>query len=240
MSKFFMDRTNYYIIARMGYRLVHFIVKILFSLIARVEKIDWDNLPTQGSLILTANHAGRLEVLLVFYLLNRQDIILIIAEKYRKSAFWRWFAKRVNGIFIDRFGADFAALREVLKRLQKGGVLAIAPEGTRSQTGKLLEARPGAAYLAAKSGVTIVPVGATGTWDKDVLANLKHFRRTTVKVRVGQPYTLPALKPRTREAQLQQYTEEIMCQIAALLPEELRGFYADHPRLKELLADSPE
>jgi 1-acyl-sn-glycerol-3-phosphate acyltransferase len=221
----------------MGYRFVSFIVKVLFTLLARVEKVDWDNLPTQGSLVITANHAGRLEVLLVFYLLNRQDIILIIAEKYRKSAFWRWFARRVDGIFIDRFGADFAALREVLKRLRNGGVLAIAPEGTRSRTGVLLEARPGAAYIAAKSGVTIVPVGATGTWDQEVLNNIKHFRRTKVRIRVGKPYTLPALKPATRDAQLQQYTEEIMCQIAALLPEELRGFYAEHPRLKELLAD---
>ncbi len=221
----------------MGYRFVRFLVKILFVLLVRVEKIDWDNLPTQGSLVITANHAGRLEALLVFYLLNRQDIILIIAEKYRKSAFWRWFARRVDGIFIDRFGADFAALREVLKRLRNGGVLAIAPEGTRSRTGKLLEARPGAAYIAAKSGVTIVPVGATGTWDKEVFNNIKHFRRSKVRIRVGKPYTLPALKPATRDAQLQQYTEEIMCQIAALLPEELRGFYADHPRLKDLLAD---
>lgn len=222
----------------MGYRFVRFIVKVVFTLLARVEKIDWDNLPSQGSLIITANHAGRLEVLLVFYLLDRQDIILIIAEKYRKSAFWRWFAKRVDGIFIDRFGADFAALREVLKRLKKGGVLAIAPEGTRSHTGTLLEARHGAAYIAAKSGVTIVPVGATGTWDKEVLDNLKHFRRTRVRIQVGKPYTLPPLKPDTREEQLQQYTDEIMCQVAALLPKELRGFYTDHPRLKAILAAS--
>jgi 1-acyl-sn-glycerol-3-phosphate acyltransferase len=66
---------------------------------------------------------------------------------------------------------------------------------------------------------------------------LKHFKRLRIQVRIGKPYTLPPLKPHDREAQLQQHTDEIMCQIAALLPEELRGFYTDHPRLKEILND---
>jgi 1-acyl-sn-glycerol-3-phosphate acyltransferase len=220
-----------------GYRFVRSLVHFIVFLTTRVQVEGWDNLPKEGSFIATSNHTGRLEVLMVFYLLDRQDIILIIAEKYRKSAFWRWFVRRVNGIFIDRFGADFAALREVLKRLQKGWVLAIAPEGTRSATGKLQEARPGAAFLAVKSGVPVIPVAVTGTWDKEVVSRLSHFKRLQVKVRVGQPYILPPLKPGDREAQLMQYTDEMMCKIAAMLPEELRGFYAEHPRLKEILAE---
>jgi 1-acyl-sn-glycerol-3-phosphate acyltransferase len=219
----------------MGYQFVRWIVKILIKLLARVEAIDLDNLPRQGSYIAAGNHAGRLEVLLVFYLLDRPDTILMIAEKYRQSAFWRWFAQRVDGIFIDRYNADFTALRQVLKRLQKGGVLTMAPEGTRSPTGTLLEGHWGAAFLAAKSGVPVIPVGAAGTWDEEVLHNLKHFKRSPVQVRVGKPFTLPPLKPHDREAQLHAGTEEIMCQIAALLPAELRGFYADHPRLNEIL-----
>lgn len=225
-----------FIMGRMGYRFVRWIVKILISLLARVETVGWDNLPQQGTVVVTANHAGRLEVLLVYYLLKREDIILIIAEKYRQSAFWRWFARRVNGIFIDRQNADFGALREVLKRLEKGGIMAIAPEGTRSSSGKLLEARWGAAYLAAKSGAAIVPVGVTGTWDKEVLSRLKRFKRAQVKITLGKPYYLPPFKPGQREAQLNQYSDEIMCQIAALLPAELRGFYVEHPRLKEILS----
>jgi 1-acyl-sn-glycerol-3-phosphate acyltransferase len=221
----------------MGYQFVHWLTKILLTLLAQTEVIGWDNLPKQGSLIITANHAGRLEVLLVYYLLDRPDIILMIAEKYRKSTFWRWFARRVDGIFIDRYNADFTALRQVLRRLQDGGVLTMAPEGTRSTSGKLQEAQWGAAFLAAKAGVPVVPVGATGTHDKLVVERLKHFKRLRIQVRIGKPYTLPPLKPHDREAQLQQHTDEIMCQIAALLPEELRGFYTDHPRLKEILND---
>jgi 1-acyl-sn-glycerol-3-phosphate acyltransferase len=221
----------------MGFKFVRWITRILLTLIARTEITGWDNLPKEGSLIITGNHAGRLEVLLVYYLLDRQDIIVMIAEKYRQSAFWRWFVRRVNGIFIDRYNADFTALRQVLKRLQDGGVLAMAPEGTRSPSGTLQEAHWGAAFLAAKAGVPVVPVGATGTHDKQVVEHLKRLKRIQIRLRIGKPYTLPPLIPRHREAQLQQYTDEIMCQIAALLPEELRGFYADHPRLKEILND---
>lgn len=222
----------------MGYQFVRWVTKIVMALIAHVELIDWDKLPKQGSLIITGNHAGRIEVVLLYYLLDRKDIILIIAEKYRDNHFWRWFAKRVDGIFIDRFGADFAAMREVLKRLQKGGVLVIAPEGTRSLTGKLQEARPGAAYLAAKSGVPVVPVAATGTWDEDVYGGLRRFKRAQVTLRIGDLYTIPSLKPHNRDVQLQEATDEMMCRIAALMPDELRGFYADHPRLIELLNSS--
>lgn len=221
----------------MSYQLIHRIVKVLVFLLAKVEVIDWDNLPKQGSYIAVANHAGRLEVLLVYYLLDRPDVILMIAEKYRSSALWRWIARRVDGIFIDRYNADFTALRQVLKRLQKGGVLAIAPEGTRSQSGTLQEGHWGAAFLAAKAGVPLIPVGATGTWDQEVLWRFKHFKRARVKLRIGKPFNLSSLDPHTRDAQLKDGTDEIMCQIAALLPPEQRGVYEDHLRLIEILND---
>jgi 1-acyl-sn-glycerol-3-phosphate acyltransferase len=224
----------------MGYKFVRFVVTVIVNLLARVEVVGIENLPRQGCCIVTPNHFGRLEVLLVYYLLERSDIILLIAEKYRQSAFWSWFAKRVNGIFIDRYNADFSALREVLRRLNAGGILVIAPEGTRSKSGKLQEGLQGAAYIAAKSGAPVVPVGATGTWDEEVYSNIRHLRKSNVTVRIGKLFTLPPLKGPHREEQLEQDTEEIMCQIAALLPPELRGAYTDHPRLVEILEQQTE
>jgi len=219
----------------MGFRFVRYLVRVILALIARVEIIGLENLPAQGAYLATGNHAGRLEVLLIYSIIERTDIILMIAEKYRKSAIWRWFARRVDGIFIDRYNADLSALRQVLRRLEQGGVLAMAPEGTRSTTGTLQPAQPGAAYLAAKSGVPVVPVGVIGTWDQEVVQNLKKLKRIKVTLRIGQAYSLPPLKNQDRQSQLQQYTEEIMCQIAALLPAERRGYYAEHPRLFEIL-----
>jgi 1-acyl-sn-glycerol-3-phosphate acyltransferase len=81
----------------------------------------------------------------------------------------------------------------------------------------------------------VIPVAITGTEDKVILANVKRFRKSKVTLTVGKPFTLPPLPKENREVALQGYTDEIMCQIAAILPERYRGVYAGHARLKELL-----
>ena len=219
----------------MTYSLIRFLIRLLAPVVMRLEVFGKENLPASGAYIAAANHLGVLDSLLVYYLLERQDIILIIAEKHTKYAFTRWLVRSLDAIYIDRFNADMAVMREVLRRLRKGGVLVIAPEGTRSQTGALLEGRQGASFLAAKTGVPIIPVGATGTQDRLLLANLKRLRRTPVTVCIGESFQLPPLSKQDRDAALLADTTEIMCRIAVLLPPEYRGFYADHPRLQELL-----
>jgi 1-acyl-sn-glycerol-3-phosphate acyltransferase len=219
----------------MVYSLIRFLIRLLVPVVMRLDVSGMENLPEKGAFIAAANHLGVLDPVLVYYLLDRQDIILIIAEKHSKYTLVRWLVRNLDVIFIDRYNADMAVMREVLKRLRKGGVLVIAPEGTRSRSGTLLEGRQGASYLAAKAGVPIVPVGAVGTEDRLFLRNLKRLRKTPVTVRIGKSFCLSALPKENREAILQADTIEIMCRIAALLPPEYRGAYADHSRLKELL-----
>lgn len=217
-------------------RLVRIVARFILRIIARIEivgSIDYQS----GGFIITGNHIGRLEAFLVILLAERDDVILILAEKYRQYAFWRYVARKVDAIWINRFDADFAALRAVLKRLQNGEVLAVAPEGTRSPTEALLPGRPGAAYLAAKSNLPIIPIGVVGTEDRVVKHRLKRLQRLDITARVGQPYRLPPMPKEDRDAWLQEQTDEIMCQIAALLPPDHRGVYADHPRLRELLLE---
>ncbi|MDI6768974.1 MAG: lysophospholipid acyltransferase family protein [Anaerolineales bacterium] len=220
----------------MAYKIISFFIRLIIRLIARVELSGQENLPAAKGYVIASNHIGRLDAALVYYALDRPDIIMLIAEKYRKNAFWRWLAKQLDGIFIDRFNPDLRALREAMKRLQHGGVLAVAPEGTRSKTGTLIEAKPGGIYLAWKSGVPILPVAVTGTQDAVVKERLTHLKRLQIKVTLGAAFTLPQeAKGKDREALLQEYTDEVMCRIAALMPEEMRGVYVGHPRLKELL-----
>jgi len=119
--------------------------------------------------------------------------------------------------------------------MQENNILVIAPEGTRSRTGSLIEAKPGASYLATKLNRPIVPVGITGTEDQALLSNLKKLRRSHIIVTAGPVFTLPALPRKNRDEALKQYTDDIMCHIAALLPEKYRGVYANHPKLKALL-----
>lgn len=217
-------------------RLIRAIARIVLRVIARIEIIgDIDH--QTGGFIITANHVGRLEAFLVILLADRDDIILLLAEKYKQYAFWRFFARQLDAIWVNRFDADFGALRVVLKRLQNGEVLAIAPEGTRSQTEALMPGKPGAVYLAAKSGLPIIPIGVTGTEDRVVKHRLKRLQRLDIVARVGDPYALPPMPKVGRDAYLQEQTEEMMCRIAALLPPDHRGVYAEHPRLRELLLE---
>ena len=216
-------------------RIARFLNRMLLEAIINLEFLNLDEVPREGALIVAGNHLGVLDALLVYYVVDRRDYIVMLAEYHNQYAYRRWLAKIVGAIFVDRYQADFAALREVLRRLNQGGVLIIAPEGTRSKTGGLLPGKPGTAYLAAKTGVPVLPVSIVGTEDRLILSNLKRLKRTPVKVNFGEPITFQPVSRQGREETLQGYTLEIMCQIAALLPVEYRGVYADHPRLKEIL-----
>jgi 1-acyl-sn-glycerol-3-phosphate acyltransferase len=158
-----------------------------------------------------------------------------VAEKYRNHPIYGLLGRAANAVWLNRFETDFSALREILERMKQGGLLVIAPEGTRSKTEALQQGKMGVAFLAAKSGYPVIPVALTGTEDRGVIENLKHFRRIRITVTAADPFFISLPKGKGREEAMREATEEIMCQIAALLPEKYRGVYVDHPRLKELL-----
>jgi 1-acyl-sn-glycerol-3-phosphate acyltransferase len=210
------------------------LIRTIVNLIARVEIQGSENIPKESGFVIATNHLGRLDVALLFYALEG-DFILTIAEKYEHHWLFGPIGNAINGIWLDRYNADVGAIRQVLTRMKAGGILAIAPEGTRSKTETMAEGKPGVAYLALKAGLPIVPVGLTGTEDRMVIDRLKHLKKSEIKIIVGTPFNLPPIPKKNRDAILKEYTEEIMCQIGALLPVKYRGVYANHPRLKELL-----
>lgn len=220
----------------MGQTLARWLIHLIVSLTTRLDVRGIEHFTGLESCVLVSNHIGRLDALLVYRFSDRKDIIMLVAEKYREIPLARWFADQLDAIFVDRFNADFTVVRKVLQRLKKGGVLVLAPEGTRSPTAALQKAWPGASYMAVKAGVPVVPVGLSGSEDEVFFKNLRRLRRTKVSVRVGEPFVLPPIQGQDRDAILQQDTDEIMCRIAALLPPAYRGAYTDHPRVKELLA----
>jgi len=217
---------------------IRWLIRLIFNLVARVEVRGYENLPEEGSFVIATNHLGIVDVPIAFYALERWDMFVMIGEKWEKVNLFRWVGKYFNFVFIDRFNPDIKTLRKVISLMEENNILVIAPEGTRSRTGALIEAKPGASYLATKLNRPIVPVGITGTEDQALLVNLKKLHRSHIIVTAGQPFMLPPLPKKNRDEALKQYTDEIMCQIAALLPENYRGVYANHPRLKELL-DTP-
>jgi len=204
------------------------------KIIADIEIHGIDKLPT-GNVIVAANHLGRLDTAVLLYAIDREDIIMPVAEKYRNHPLFGAIGRAANAIWLNRFEADYAALRQILVRMEQGGMLVIAPEGTRSKTEAMQEAKLGVAFLAGKSGFPVMPVAVTGTEDRRVVENLKRFRRSKIVVRGGEMFTIEVPKGRGREQAMREATDEIMCRIGALLPEKYRGVYVNHPRLKELL-----
>ena len=85
-----------------------------------------------------------------------------------------------------------------------------------------------------------MPGGLVGTQDARVASRLRKFKRLDIELRIGPPFTLPPLEGRNRAEQLKAHTDEMMCRVAVLLPAEMRGIYADHPRVAELLAEQGE
>ncbi len=216
---------------------VRFLIYFLLDMGTEVEFYGQENVPSTGSFVMATNHLGVLDIVMPYYVLNRWDLFIMVADKWEKQAWVRWLGKSLNFLYIDRFNPNLPALREVISRMKAGQVLVIAPEGTRSRSGALLEAKPGVSYLASKLGYPILPGSLAGTSDKTLFSNLLRLRKTHVVLRAGKPFSLPPLPTKNRDQALQQYTDEIMCQIAALLPVEYRGAYAKHPRLKELLGE---
>jgi len=216
-------------------KFLHWLIHTVLNMITSVEAKGYENLPGKGGFVIAVNHLGFLDVPMAYYALGDWNLFIPVAEKWEENPIWKWLGKYLNLIFIDRYNPDLKAMREMMKRMSEGQTLAIAPEGTRARDEKMAQGKPGVAYLASKMGWEIVPVAISGTEDRLLLGNLKRFRRTPVKLTSGKAFKLPPFPKENREETLQQYTDEIMCRIAVMLPERNRGYYAEHPRLKELL-----
>jgi len=215
---------------------LRFIIRVLLKLIGRIKVYGKENIPLTGGMILSSNHIGILDIIMVYFVIDRTDLFIPVAEKWEKIGWIKWLGDQLNFLFVDRYNPDLKALRKMMALMEAGKCLVIAPEGTRSRTGAMIEGKPGVAYLAARSGFPVIPVAITGTEDKVILGNVKRLRRSQITLTAGNPFIIPPLPKLNRDEALKKYTDEVMCQMAAILPERYRGVYAEHPRLKELLA----
>jgi len=204
------------------YRTARAIVDVLLHLIVRREYVGLENFPSQPPYIIVTNHLSVFDPPLLLPLC-RHVTRAFAAVKHRSNPVYAPLLTMMGSIWVRRGEVDRQALRGALDVLERGEVLGMAPEGTRAtDTYALQKGKTGAAYLASRTGVPIVPVGVAGT-DK-IRHNLPRLRRTHVRVVVGEPFRLP--KGRARGKRLDEYTDLIMRRIAELLPEEYRGVYA--------------
>ncbi len=205
------------------HRLARGVSRLALRCVARFDVQGAEHIPAQGAFIAVMNHLSSFDPLVAIALTPVRPVTLFAAIEHRHDFIVGWALDRLGVIWIDRGEPGRDALRIALNELALGTIIGIAPEGTRSKTGALLEGKTGAAYLATRASVPLLPAVVWGT--EQIQHNLRRFKRTTVYVRAGEIIRLP--EGRADAERLREYTDRIMRRLAALLPPKYRGVYAD-------------
>jgi 1-acyl-sn-glycerol-3-phosphate acyltransferase len=205
-----------------GTAIIGFVARLLWG--ARVESGD-EHIPRGGPFILVANHCSNVDPLILGWAIGNRTNRLIHFMAKAEMRGWPvigWLATQSGVFFVRRGEGDRAAQRFSLEALAAGRPIALHPEGTRSRDGRLQAGRSGAAFLAMRSGATLLPAGIAGT--HRIFPGRSRFPHPTrIVIRVGEPFTLPHVPDgRLDRAALAAGTERIMVAIAELLPAEQR------------------
>jgi 1-acyl-sn-glycerol-3-phosphate acyltransferase len=204
---------------------------VVLKIVARVDLQGVENVP-DGALVLTLNHLSSFDTLSAIALAPIRQGTAFAAIEHRSDFISGWLLDQLGMIWVRRGEADREAIKIALDELKSGTALGMAIEGTRSRTGGLQEGKTGPAFLATRANVPVLPAAVWGT--EKIISNLKRLKRSEVHIRVGKPLYLPGGRANTE--QLEQYTEQIMLTIAALLPPEYRGVYRERLQAEELVA----
>jgi 1-acyl-sn-glycerol-3-phosphate acyltransferase len=214
-----------------GKRIVDVTIRGLTSLICRVDAAQLSEVPRHGPLLIVANHVNFLDVPVVYTRLQPRPI-----TGFAKAETWD---NPLLGLLFDIWSAiplrrgelDLAALRQALDALAAGKIVGVAPEGTRSNDGCLQRGHPGIVLLALRSGAPMLPMAYYGA--ESYRRNLKRLRRSDFHIVVGHPFYLAGTEESISRQARQDMTDEIMYQLAALLPARYRGAYADMEKASE-------
>lgn len=200
-------------------------IRRLSHVLCSVDYAQLSRVPARGPLILVPNHINFLDAPVLYtHLQPRTMSALAKAETWSNPAL-RFLFNLAGGIPLRRGEADVQAIRRGLEFLAEGHILAVAPEGHRSGHGRLQRGRSGVVLMALRSGAPLLPVASYGY--ESFRSNVSRLRRTPYHIVVGNPFYLdPGDVKVTREVR-QQMADEVMYQLAALLPPAYRGHYSD-------------
>lgn len=153
---------------------------IIFKLFFSLKVAGQENIPQNGPFIIVANHSSLLDPIILGVSIKPK--IIFVAAAYLFEIRWLgYLLRKANSIPVQREN-DIKAIKQSLKILQQGGVLGIFPEGGVDRQKDDLPIKAGAAYLATKVGVPIVPIRIKGA-DK-VLPKGAKFIRSLNKIEV--------------------------------------------------------
>ncbi len=215
--------TEYY--QTFKHRVVNVLVKWAMSRICRVHPEQMQKIPPRGPMIVITNHINFLDAPILYVHTQPRPMRGFAKIETWDSAFLGFLFTTWNAIPVRRGEADMKAVRQGVAALKDGHFLCIAPEGTRSGHGRLLKGHAGMVTFALLSGAPFLPLAHYGC--ENYRKNLRKLKRTDFNIVVGEPFRLKTDKKKVTHAEREQMTDEIMYQLAKLLPPEYRGEYAD-------------
>ena len=215
------------------------IAHLFFRTWTKWERVGLEHLPKSGGVILVSNHLASADPpMLAAAMYPRWPKFMGKLELFQKGFIGYLFA--MCGTFpVRRFEADLGALREAERLLAQGEIVAILPEGHRSETAEMNEAYPGAALIALRSGAPVAPAAITGS--QELRRGWRvFFQRPRVRVVIGEPFVIEHDGAAKREA-VEAAHLRIMREVAGRLPAAYRGVYRERfPDLpEEALLDVP-
>lgn len=208
-------------------RIVLAVVRPLFKLFFSWEVRGRENVPSAGPLIVVANHVHLLDP--VFLALSFPRWVNFMAkEQLFHYPILRHIIRWSKAFSISRQGT-ISDKRRTLEQaediLNRGLVLGVFPEGQRSREARLLNGKPGAAVIASRMKVPLLPVGIIGTGELKGISCL--WRRPHIVINIGPPFKLPPVEGRLTRPRIKALAQAMMREIAVLLPPENRGVYGD-------------
>jgi 1-acyl-sn-glycerol-3-phosphate acyltransferase len=193
----------------------YWLTKILFTLFAKIFfrlKVEGlENLPKKGGYIIAPNHSSSLDPFLMIAAMPRYVRWLVVYEFYDQPR-TKWLLQHMRFIRVEN-----NLPREAFRTLKRGGVLGLFPEGRRTWTGNLGPGRPGAAVLARRTGVPVVPIAVQGAFYANPRWR-KKIKFCPITIRFGKPLYFSSAKDKKDNAGIDEHnTITIMLAIAKML-----------------------
>ncbi len=216
-------------------RILNGLARTLTGLTCDIDATDLSRIPLSGPFIIIVNHVNFLELPVIYPRIPSDLGVGFSKVESWDNPIFRLLFANWDMIPIERGKVDVTAIRRGLAALEAGKILFITPEGTRSHHGRLQRGKPGVVLIARHSNVPIWPVACYG--GEVFKQNLKHLHRTEYHVKVGHPFQLDTADVQMTSSIRQQVVDEMMYQIAALLPARYRGVYSDLETATELFLE---
>jgi 1-acyl-sn-glycerol-3-phosphate acyltransferase len=197
---------------------------MILSTFLDVDSSEVARIPMEGPLIISTNHINSLDAPVGFSHLHPRPLTAFVKAETWDNWFMKFLFNAWDAIPIRRGEVDFEAFRMAEEALKQKKIVIVAPEGTRSRHGRLNQGYPGIALLAIRSSSPILPVVFYGN---EKFKSLRLGKRTKMVIKVGEPYRIDLRGRALDRESRKQITDEIMYEIARVLPEENRGVYSD-------------